>query len=153
MIFSKNKTFLLIIFFLVTIGYGQLPVSGVLKQLLMDRVDAISKKDTAALDKICTKDYQMISSSGNTYKLPDLKKVVMNSESQIKQSSIISYQPFIISDEQLAFAIFEIEEELVDQNQRLSQNSLIVTEIYRKEKAKWKIQLSHISQKICALPK
>jgi hypothetical protein len=153
MIFFKPAVFSLLVFGLFSMGNCQQQVSATLKQLLMDRISAIAKKDTFALEKICTPDYRMISSSGNTYTLPQLKKVVIGSESQIKQSNIVSYQPFLISDEHIAFAIFEIEEEFVDQNQRLSPNSLIITEIYRKEKSKWKIQLSHISQKICTFPK
>jgi hypothetical protein len=33
-------------------------VSAELKQLLKERVDAISTRDTAVLSKICTRDYQ-----------------------------------------------------------------------------------------------
>jgi hypothetical protein len=52
----------------------------------------------------------------------------------------------------MAFALFEIEEDFVGENQKITKNNLIVTEIYKKEKGKWKTQISHMSQKICSFP-
>jgi len=40
----------------------------------------------------------------------------------------------------------------VGENQKITKNNLIVTEIYKKEKGKWKTQISHMSQKICSFP-
>ncbi len=127
-------------------------VSGELKQLLKERIDAISTRDTAVLSRICTKDYQVIGSAGEKMTLADLKQAVMQTETPVKLTTILSYQPFIAEDESMAFATFEIEEEVVLDKQDIVKNSLIITEIYKKDKSRWKIQLTHTSQKICLLP-
>jgi hypothetical protein len=141
-----------LLFFMLSLCQSQPAQIAPFKQCLIDRMDAISKRDTGNLNKTCTPDYRLISSSGSTYDLKELKKAIVASESQIKLSTIVSYQPFIVADESMAFAVCEIEENLVGENQKITKNNLIVTEIYRKEKGKWKIQLTHISQKICAYP-
>jgi hypothetical protein len=51
----------------------------------------------------------------------------------------------------MAFATFEIEEEVAQDSRNITKNDLIITEIYKKEKGRWKIQLTHASQKICLL--
>jgi hypothetical protein len=135
-----------------SIGNCQSSVAATLKQLLIDRINAISSKDATALDGICTKNYQIISSTGAKFDLIGLKNALGQNSSPIKLCTILSYQPFIAEDESMAFALFEIEEDLVGENQKISKNNLIVTEIYKKEKGRWKTQLSHISQKICLFP-
>jgi hypothetical protein len=127
-------------------------VSGELKQLLKERIDAISTRDTVALTRICTRDYQVIGSAGEKMTLPELKQAVMQTETPVKLTTILSYQPFIAEDESMAFATFEIEEEVVLDKQDIVKNNLIITEIYKKDKSRWKIQLTHTSQKICLLP-
>jgi hypothetical protein len=133
-------------------GYCQSTVAATLKQLLIDRINAISNKDATALENICTKNYQIISSTGTKFDLPGLKNALEKNSSPIKLCTILSYQPFIAEDESMAFALFEIEEDFVGENQKITKNNLIVTEIYKKEKGRWKTQLSHISQKICLFP-
>ncbi len=141
-----------LVFFMLSLCHSQSSQTAPFKQCLIERIDATSKRDTGNLSKTCTADYRLISSSGSTFDLKELKKAILASGSQIKLSTIVSYQPFIAADESMAFAVCEIEEEVVGENQRITKNNLIVTEIYRKEKGKWKIQLTHISQKICAFP-
>jgi|GEM_PF-2095520 hypothetical protein len=149
--FYKIK-FLVLVMCAFSTGNCQSAVSATLKQLLIDRINAISNKDTFALDKICMKNYQIISSTGEKFDLIGLKNALLKNGSPIKLCTILSYQPFIAEDESMAFALFEIEEDFVGENQKISKNSLIVTEIYKKEKGRWKTQLSHISQKICSFP-
>lgn len=144
--------FLVLLICAISAGTCQSTVSATLKQLLIDRINAVSNKDTVALDKICTKNYQIISSTGEKSDLTGLKNALSKNGSPIKLCTILSYQPFIAEDESMAFALFEIEEDFVGENQKITKNSLIVTEIYKKEKGRWKTQLSHISQKICLFP-
>jgi hypothetical protein len=84
--------------------------------------------------------------------LAELKKAVVESETPVKLVTILSFQPFIAEDESMAFATFEIEEEVAEDSRDIAKNSLILTEIYKKERSRWKIQLTHASQKICLLP-
>jgi hypothetical protein len=123
-----------------------------LKQLLIDRINAISKKDTLALNQICTKNYQIIGSLGTKTDLAGLKSELFKNDSPIQLCTILSFQPFITEDESMAFALFEIEEDVVGDNRHVVKNNLLVTEIYKKEKGKWRTQLSHVSQKICSFP-
>jgi hypothetical protein len=60
----------------------------------------------------------------------ELKKEVMEAETPVKLSTILSYQPFISEDESMAFATFEIEEEIAHDSRNITKNDLIVTEIY-----------------------
>ena len=129
--------------------FCQSDIPAVLKELLKERINAISSKDTSALNRLCTKNYQAINSAGVKMTLGELKTAVMKTETPVKQSTILSYQPFIAEDESMAFATFEIEEEIVKDKQNISKNSLIITEIYKKEKNRWKIQLTHTSEKVC----
>jgi hypothetical protein len=129
--------------------FCQSGIPSVLKELLKTRINAISSKDTSALSSLCTKNYQAINSAGVKMTLSELKASVMKTETPIKQSTILSYQPFIAEDESMAFATFEIEEEIVRDKQNVSKNSLIITEIYKKEKNRWRIQLTHSSEKVC----
>lgn len=133
-------------------AHGQTPVSTALKQLLIDRINAVSKKDTFALNQICTKNYQIISSLGTKTDLAGLKSELFKNDSPIQLCTILSFQPFITEDESMAFALFEIEEDVVGDNRHVVKNNLLVTEIYKKEKGSWKTQLSHVSQKICSFP-
>ena len=144
--------FVMLVLCTFSIGNCQSNVAATLKQLLIDRINAISNKDAAALDEICTKNYQIISSTGTKFDLVGLKNALAKNSSPIKLCTILSYQPFIAEDESMAFALFEIEEDFVGENQKITKNNLIVTEIYKKEKGKWKTQISHISQKICSFP-
>jgi hypothetical protein len=147
----KMLTFLSI-FFYFSPAFCQSDIPAALKQLLKDRIDAISSKDTSTLNKICTKNYQIINSAGVKMTLPELKTSVIKTETPVKLSTILSYQPFIAEDETMAFATFELEEEIVKDRQNIIKNDLIITEIYKKEKNKWKTQLTHTSQKICMIP-
>jgi hypothetical protein len=144
--------FVVLVLCAFSIGNCQSTVSATLKQLLINRINAISNKDAAALDEICTKNYQIISSTGTKFDLSGLKNALAKNNSPIKLCTILSYQPFIAEDESMAFALFEVEEDFVGENQKITKNNLIVTEIYKKEKGKWKTQISHISQKICSFP-
>jgi hypothetical protein len=93
--------------------FCQSDIPAVLKELLKERINAISSKDTSALNRLCTKNYQAINSAGVKMTLGELKTAVMKTETPVKQSTILSYQPFIAEDESMAFATFEIEEEIV----------------------------------------
>jgi hypothetical protein len=128
-------------------------VSTTLKQLLRERIDAIASRDTNTLNRICTKNYQTINSAGIRMTFAELKASVIKTQTPIKQSTILSFQPFIAEDESMAFATFEIEEDIVKDSQNISKNSLIITEIYKKEKNRWKIQLTHSSEKVCSTAK
>jgi hypothetical protein len=150
-IFNKASSVLMLLCAFST-GNCQSTVAATLKQLLIDRINAVSNKDASALDTICMKNYQIISSTGTKFDLTGLKSALANNKSPIKLCTILSYQPFITEDESMAFGLFEIEEDFVGENQKISKNNLIVTEIYKKEKGRWKTQLSHISQKICSFP-
>jgi hypothetical protein len=134
------------------IASAQTAVSLAIKQLLIDRINAISKKDTLALNQICTKNYQIIGSLGTKTDLAGLKSELFKNDSPIQLCTILSFQPFITEDESMAFALFEIEEDVVGDNRHVVKNNLLVTEIYKKEKGKWRTQLSHVSQKICSFP-
>ena len=144
--------FIILVLCAFSIGNCQSTVAATLKQLLINRINAISNKDAPALDEICTKNYQIISSTGTKFDLVGLKNALAKNSSPIKLCTILSYQPFIAEDESMAFALFEVEEDFVGENQKITKNNLIVTEIYKKEKGKWKTQISHISQKICSFP-
>lgn len=126
--------------------------SLVLKNLLKERIEAISRKDTGALNRICARNYQFINSAGVKMAIVELKKEVMEAETPVKLSTILSYQPFITEDESMAFATYEIEEEIAEDSRDIAKNDLIVTEIYIKEHSRWKTLLTHTSQKICLLP-
>jgi heat shock protein HspQ len=145
---AKMFTFLGI-FLYVSPAFCQSDIPAALKQLLKERIDAISNKDTSTLNRICTKNYQIINSAGMKMTLSELKTSVIKTETPVKLSTILSYQPFIAEDESMAFATFEIEEEIVKDRQNIIKENLIITEIYKKEKNRWKIQLTHTSQKVC----
>ena len=148
---TEMLTFLSI-FFCFSPAFCQSDIPAALKQLLKERIDAISNKDTSTLNRICTKNYQIINSAGVKMTLPELKTSVIKTETPVKLSTILSYQPFIAEDETMSFATFELEEEIVKDRQNIIKNDLIITEIYKKEKNKWKTQLTHTSQKICLIP-
>jgi hypothetical protein len=135
-----------------SISFCQDGLPGALKSLFKDRVDAVSRKDTATLSKLCAKNYRCINSAGVQMNLAELKKAVIESETPVKLVTILSFQPFIAEDESMAFATFEIEEKVAENSRGIAKNSLILTEIYKKEHSRWKIQLTHASQKICLLP-
>jgi hypothetical protein len=144
-------------FFIVILGIALTNVdakdtaaSG-LKKLFMNRIDAFSRNDTAELKSICTKNYQLINSAGMRMSGEEAFQSVRNQKDQVKSCVILSFQPFIAEDESMAFAISEIEEEVMHDT-RVVKNSLIVTEIYRKANKKWKIQLTQMSQKTCTAP-
>ena len=52
----------------------------------------------------------------------------------------------------MVFAIAEVTEEVVESPAVPVTNNLLVTEVYMKVSGKWKIQLTHISQKMCFFP-
>lgn len=122
-----------------------------LLKLTTRRIEAISKSDTVELINICTKDYQCINSIGQKLTLEEIKKTIINQNAKLNSYEVLSFQPFVTEDESIAFAISEVEEKIV-QNKTITGNSLIITEIYRKVKGKWKILLTQISQKICKYP-
>jgi hypothetical protein len=122
-----------------------------LKKLSMSRIEALAKVDTTALRGICAKDYQFINSVGSRMSLAELTKSVIGQKKQMKSYVILTFQPFIAEDESMAFAVSEIEEEIL-QDKAVVKNSLILTEIYRKENGSWKVQLTQTSQKICNYP-
>jgi hypothetical protein len=159
-IFDKTEVFMpsrarLFVFLLMLslpgTAFCQSDLPATLKALLKERIDAISKKDTTALNRICTKNYQFISAAGVQMSIMEMKKAVVDAETPVKLSTILSYQPYIAEDESMAFATFEIEEEVAQDSRNITKNDLIITEIYKKEKGRWKIQLTHASQKICLL--
>jgi hypothetical protein len=122
-----------------------------LLKLFTRRIEALSKGDTVELNNICTKDYQCINSIGQKMTIEEIKQTIINQKIQIKEYEIVSFQPFLAEDESMAFAVSEVQEEIV-QNKTTIKNGLIVTEIYRKAKGTWKILLTQISQKICKYP-
>jgi len=140
------------IFFCFPPAFCQQDIPAALKLLLKDRIDAMSNKDTSTLSRVCTKNYLSITSAGVQMTLPELKKAALHSETPVKQSTILSFQPFIAEDETMAFATYEMDEEIVRDRQDIVKNDLIITEIYKKEKNRWKTQLTHTSQKICDVP-
>lgn len=125
--------------------------SSDLKKMLIGRIEALSRNDTVALMNLCVKNYQLITSTGTKMDMEDVVKNMANQKNLIKSYVILSYQPFIAEDESMAFAISEVEEEIV-RDKTILKNNLIVTEVYRKVNKKWKIQLTHVSQKICNFP-
>jgi hypothetical protein len=145
----KTATILL---FLCSPGFCQGDPGSTIKHMLIDRIDAMAKKDVHSLEALCTKDYRIISPSGNSLNLKELESAVSSNKSQIKSYTILSFQPFIVEDEAMAFALYEVEEDIVDENLKIAKSNLIITEIYRKEKSKWKTQLTHTSQKTCSYP-
>jgi hypothetical protein len=122
-----------------------------LRDLFTKRIEAFSKNDTAGLRTLCTKDYIFINATGSKMNFEDVTKKVAASKNQIKSYVILTYQPYVAQDESMAFAVSEIEEEVL-QDKTIVKSSLLITEIYRKENKKWKIQLTQISQKICDYP-
>ncbi len=142
----------LTVLLLPSIVFCQSDLPLVLKNLLKERIEAISRKDTGALNRICARKYQFINSAGVKMAIAELKKEIMEAETPVKLSTILSYQPFITEDESMAFATFEIEEEIAGDSRDITKNDLIVTEIYIKEHSRWKTLLTHTSQKICLLP-
>ena len=135
-----------------SVAFCQSNLPALLKNLLKERIEAISRRDTGALEKICSKGYQFINSAGVKMDIAELKKEVMEAETPVKLSTILSYQPFITSDESMAFATFEVEEEIAGDSRNIIKNDLLVTEIYIKEHSRWKTLLTHTSQKICLVP-
>jgi hypothetical protein len=139
----------------VCVAWGSCPAadaaSSNLKKMLIGRIEAISRNDTVELTNLCVKNYQLITSTGTKMNMDEVIKTMANQKNQIKSYVILSYQPFIAEDESMAFAISEIEEEIV-KDKTILKNNLIVTEVYRKVNKKWKIQLTHVSQKICNFP-
>jgi hypothetical protein len=148
----KTKTlFLAVIGILITgISAKEVTTSDLLK-LFTKRIEAFSKSDTVELITICTKDYQCINSIGQKMTLEEIKQAIINQKIQIKSYEILSFQPFLAEDQSMAFVVSEVQEEIV-QNKTVLKNNLIITEIYRKAKGKWKILLTQLSQKICTYP-
>jgi excinuclease UvrABC helicase subunit UvrB len=124
---------------------------SLLKKMFMSRIEAFSKNDTAEMRKLCTKNYQLINSTGTKMNIEEVKQYNKNQKEQIKSYVVLTFQPYIAQDESMAFAISEIEEEITHDTTAIK-NNLIMTEIYRKVNNKWKIQLTQISQKICGYP-
>jgi hypothetical protein len=124
------------------------PLTDELKALFIGRIEAFAKCDSSKVSALCTKDYQFISSSGNKYTVTQIPQLFNGQVNQMKSYTILSFQPYFIEHESMSFVIAEIEEEVLD-GTLISKNSLIITEIYRKENKKWKIQLTQQSQKSC----
>jgi hypothetical protein len=145
----KTKTIIIaVIGIMITNVLAKEVSTSELLTLATKRIEAISKSDTNELNNICTKDYQCINSIGDKLAIGELKKTIIAQKAQINSYEILSYQPFVTEDELIAFAVAEIQENIIE-NKIEIKNSLIITEIYRKEKGKWKILLTQISQKIC----
>lgn len=121
--------------------------TATLKKLLINRIDAVIRKDTAALNQICSKDYKLISINGERVTLEQYKKQTLSRFSPIRSYTVLSFQPFVADDESMAFAISEVEEEMVHNN-GIIKNNLIITEVYIKERYFWRTQMTHITRKV-----
>ena len=151
MVKTKGISFFLIIGVLFLSASGGNTLTTELKQLFINRLDVFASNDSVRLNALCTGNYQFINSFGSTYTVPQLKDLFRTRNKQIKSYEILKFQPFVDEYASMAFTVSEIEEEVLD-GKTILKNSLIITEIYRKEKKKWKIQLTQISQKICNVP-
>jgi hypothetical protein len=149
----KTKVIIIAVAFSVIMpnAFANEVTSSDLVKLLTRRIEAFSKGDTAELVNICTKDYQCINSIGHKMTMEEIKQTIITQKNQMKAYEILAFQPFVAEDESMAFAVSEVQEEIV-QDKIIIKSSLIITEIYRKVKGKWKIQLTQISQKICNYP-
>lgn len=123
-----------------------------LKELIKSRLNAFIVRDTTQLNKLCIKNYLLITPSGLRFDLEKTKEIVINSQIVIKNVTLISFQSFVKENESFAFSVSEIKEEVAKDND-IVVNNLLITEVYIKEKGVWKIQLTHTSQKACFFPK
>lgn len=142
---------LTLFFFITTTVYSKGSLTSEFKRLFISRMDAFAKNDTVELDTICTKNYQFINAAGSKCNLTDLHDSLKKHSRQMSSYQILSFQPYIAEDESMAFTVSEVEEEIPNGNSVIK-NNFIVTEVYRKESKKWKLQLTQISQKLCNTP-
>jgi hypothetical protein len=142
---------LVLLFSMATAALSKDALTAEFKNLFIGRMDAFAKNDAVELDSICTKNYQFINPAGSKCSLNDLHDSLKKHSKQMKSYQILTFQPYVAEDESMAFAVSEVEEE-IPYGDSLIKNNFIVTEIYRKENKKWKLQLTQISQKVCNYP-
>jgi len=119
-----------------------------LKGLMKLRLDAFAQRDTANLSTLCTENYQLITPTGSQLDLKKTKDIIINSPVKVKGITLVTFQSYVKGYESFAFSVAEVKEDVVEDN-RLVVNNLLVTEVYIKERGRWKIQLTHTSQKAC----
>jgi hypothetical protein len=142
---------IVLLFFIIETALSKDASTTEFKKLFIGRMDAFAKNDTIELDTICVKNYQFINPAGQKCSLAELHDSLKRHSKQMKSYQILTFQPYVAEDESMAFTVSEIEEEIPCGNS-VTKNNLIVTEIYRKENKKWKIQLTQISQRVCNYP-
>jgi len=140
-----------LLFLILTFAFSKDSLTAELKKLFIGRMDAFAKSDTVELDTISAKNYQLINPSGQKFSLAQLHDSLKKYSKQMKSYQILTFQPYVAEDESMAFTVSEIEEEIPFGNS-VTKNNLLVTEVYRKENKKWKIQLTQVSQKVCNYP-
>lgn len=122
-----------------------------LKGLMKLRLDAFVQRDTAKLSILCTENYQLITPTGSQLDLKKTKDIIINSPVKIKGVTLVTFQSYVKGHESFAFSVAEVKEDVVEGN-RFVVNNLLITEVYIKERGRWKIQLTHTSQKACFFP-
>ena len=137
-------------------GFGRqkddIQINRMLKELCKSRITAFAQYDTGSLDAICTVDYRLITQSGTKMDLEKLRKSIAVKTMKISSFTLLSFQSFVANDQSMAFSIAEVTEEIVGGASIPVINNLLVTDVYVKDDGRWKIQLTHISQKMCVFP-
>jgi hypothetical protein len=142
---------------LVTIPVGAGRKEGVevnrqLKELCKTRITAFAERDVKQLEKICADGYRLINPGGTQMGFSELRKSIAGGKRKMGSFTLYTFQSFVAEGESMAFAIAEVTEEIIDSTRAPVTNNLLVTEVYIKESGRWKIQLTHISQKMCVFP-
>jgi ketosteroid isomerase-like protein len=133
-------------------GQSEMKINAELKDLCKNRIIAFSGRDTKTIERICSDNYRLITQTGMQLDLDRIKKLFADSTDRMSSSTLQSFQTFLDTEGMMAFSISEISEEFISENSTKITNNLLVTDVYSKNDGKWKILLTHISQKICAFP-
>lgn len=123
-----------------------------LKELCKTRIAAFAERDVKKLGKICDEGYRLITPGGTQMSLSAVGKSITGGKRKMSSFTLYSFQSYVAEGESMAFAIAEVTEEIIDSTRAPVTNNLLVTEVYIKTSGRWKIQLTHISQKMCIFP-
>ena len=127
-------------------------VNRELKNLCKSRISAFAGRDAAKLGNICAEGYRLITQTGTQMNLKEVRESISSKNRKLSSFTLYSFQSFVADDGSMAFAVAEVTEEVVIDKTSPVTNNLLVTEVYVKHSGKWKIQLTHVSQKMCIFP-
>ncbi|MBD3419726.1 MAG: DUF4440 domain-containing protein [Chitinivibrionales bacterium] len=117
-----------------------------LKELTIERLQALADRNTKEIDKLCSDDFRFINHHGRSYDRDSFINMIKRAKPRQLVYNIKSYQLFFANDVQMAFAVSQIEEKAIRSDKISESTDFIITEIFVKKGFGWKSNLVHASE-------